>query len=156
MKFWPQRETPVSEGEVPHRICRILGVEGKKKKSQIPGPGKLRTHRVSISLHVFILALKRHFPVCNLCHCVGWGKLPPEQPPPPAGRFQSEQSQWALPEAQPTALWDSVPWRGGGKSVPRGPGFLVAATSERNFCMIHKVFGSIFNKKGKSRREVLS
>lgn len=37
-----------------------------------------------------------------------------------------------------------------------GPGFLVAATSERNFCMIHKVFGSIFNKKGKSNREALS
>lgn len=124
-------------------------IRGWRGKSQSQALGNKGITGVSISLHLFILALKRHFRVSNLCHWVGWGKLPLEQPPPPAGCFWSEQSLWALPEAQPLlpgtqSLGGEVGNQCYGARIPRG------CHQRTKFCMIHSVWVYFLIKRGKA------
>lgn len=131
--------------------ARIRGVGLEEKNPRIPGPGEIIKASQGFAFHStwqFTLALKRHFRVSDLCHGGGVGESSPRQPLCPAGSLQSEQGWWVSSEADHCSLGCRPSEGRWGLSATR-LGVLAAATSERNFCMIYKVFGSIFNKKGK-------
>lgn len=142
----------------PFAAARIRGVGGGRKKKKVRSPRPWEIIKASqgfafYSTWQFTLALKRHFQY--LTFAMGWGR----------GRspLNSPTRGWQSPER---AGLVGVLWAGYCSLGPRPSegrwgisamrlGVLAAATSERNFCMIYKVFGSIFNKKGKATREAL-